>query len=428
MSGFVPYFADDEDSSEDKVSSLEVVNITGTDQIRTSEAKDKSNDNSALTDSQNLNEDYVSFDSTSVNDSKVQGSQNKTSEKPHTDSKFCPKSSEVSCEDLVIVLEERKFLKVLEDVVKELVEKLVTEKLSNKGSANSKNQISHIKLGNKKVNVRKSFDTKIKEVADAQRSGLETQESGSEISESEQSEQINLESESSITQPSQQRNSKAASESTQGKSTQSKTKSSRSSASSAKSISTRHRGSAPTAKGTSEITDKGVAKSIPTQDHKEMVDEVCFFKSKSSKAKKTPRREREPFFRDNTCKTTCKRYMRLSPEDLREKNLRIANSLFSATLCLLMKKIKSQDLLADKIGIALCSPRQCFDECSTQKQFEALEAQTRSTTKPVLPKLKTSQSPNKSSGLISQESSTCTKHCREATLTAPVTPTVLPKL
>eukprot|EP00062_Callorhinchus_milii_P016312 gi/632967694/ref/XP_007900119.1/ PREDICTED: uncharacterized protein LOC103184078 [Callorhinchus milii] len=46
-------------------------------------------------------------------------------------------SSTASSEDLVIVLEEHKFLKVLEDVVRELVEKLITEKIADQSSIHS---------------------------------------------------------------------------------------------------------------------------------------------------------------------------------------------------------------------------------------------------------------------------------------------------
>ncbi|XP_072907951.1 uncharacterized protein [Hemitrygon akajei] len=384
---------------------------------------------SAPTEPHDINEDNESFVSPSLTDSKENNPKRKTSgkksKKTRGDSKFCPETSEVSCDDLVIVLEERRFLKVLEDVVKELVEKLVTEKLSNKGSASSQNQTAHSKLGSKKMDAIKSFDKKIKDVADSQRRGLEAEESGPEIPESGQIEQVNLETESSLTQTSEQTSSKVPSESTQGKSPQSKTKSGKSSASSA---SAKHRDKSSAAKGTSEAADKAAAESAPMQDHKEAIEQVCYFKSKSSKAKKTPKQEREAYYKDDTCKTVCKTFMRLSPEDKWEKNLKIADSLFSATFCLLVNRIEKQDSLADKIGIALCNPRQCFEECSTQEQIDALEAQTRSTTKYVFPKLKSSGGLKKTIGLSSQESSTCMKHCRDSTLTTASVHTVLPKL
>ncbi|XP_055511382.1 nucleolar and coiled-body phosphoprotein 1-like [Leucoraja erinacea] len=447
MSGF----ADDEGSSEDKISSLEAVDIAETDQTRTSEAtardesvedQGESNVTSALTESQGRNEDGGSFASTSLTGTKVVGIKNKTPgkkpKKTPVESKFCPDSSEVSCDDLVIVLEERRFLKVLEDVVRELVEKLVTEKLSSKGSASSQRQSLHAKPAGKKTDIKKSFDKKIKVAADSQRTGAERQEVESAPSEPanveagspanvEAGSPANVEAGSSATQPSQQAGSQEPSEPTPAAESQPKTESRKGSASSAKSSSAKtkakHKGGPSTDKGAAE---QGIAEG---QEGKERLEQVCYFKSKSSKARKTPTPEREEYYRDITCKTVCKTYMRISPEDQREKNLKIANSLFSATFCLLMNRIKKQDSLADKIGIALCGPRQCFEECSTQEQIDAFNAQPRITSKSVLPKLpKSGRSSKRSRGLSSQHSSTCTKHCRDATLSAIPAPTVLPKL
>ncbi|XP_067862364.1 uncharacterized protein [Heptranchias perlo] len=293
MSGYGPYFADDEESSEDKISQLGSANTTGNDQTKTSEAstKDgfsghqddsKSNGTSAFSSSYHTNEDNTSYVSTTFSDpndhssqkqavsskSKRQGTQN--------ESKFCTDSSEVSCDDLVIVLEESKFLKVLEDVVKELVEKLVTEKISGRSSVASQKQISgnqssRSKPGNKTVDIKRSFDKKVKDLTESQKNNLEKPGAGPDLSKRAQHEHT-VSDEKLTPQSSQQKSSKTPSESTQGKTVQPKTKVNKNKASGAKANSASSR--------------ERAAESSPIHDLNASDNQTCYFKSKSSAAKK----------------------------------------------------------------------------------------------------------------------------------------------
>ncbi|XP_067911577.1 dentin sialophosphoprotein-like [Heterodontus francisci] len=451
MSRYGPYFADDEESSEDKISNLVSVNTIGNDQKNpprastqygSSENQDdsKTNVTSAFS-SFHTNEDNASFVSTTHSDptdhqSRKQASASK-SKKQRSESapKVGTESSEVSCDDLVIVLEESKFLKVLEDVVKELVEKLVTEKISNRSSAGSQYQTSanRSKQGGSTLDIKRSFEKKVKDLTDSRKTNFDP-----DLPKRVPHERSNLDDENLTQQSSQPRSSKTPSESTQGKSPQPKPKVNRDNASGVKANSASHRNNTSGAKVNSAPSRKGAAESNPTHDPKTSADQVCYFKSKSSTTRKNPRKERGSRYRDDACKIICRTYMRPHPEDLKARNMKIANSLFSATFSLFMRKIKKQDTLAEKIGIALCGPRQCFEECSSQEQFESPEAysnaqnrgQWKTATKSgaVLPKLKSSRRSKKSSGLNSQQSSACVKHCVDATTNARSTPTVLPKL
>ncbi|XP_072372278.1 uncharacterized protein [Scyliorhinus torazame] len=422
MSGYGPYFADDEESSEDKISHFGSANTGGNEGIKSSENPDesKSNATSAFSSSFHTNEDAASFATLSDqadhhserhgpdNRLKVQGAE--------MASKAGTESSAASCEDLVIVLEESKFLKVLEDVVKELVEKLVTEKISSRGSAGSRGQSSAARSkGSNGVDIKRSFEKKVKCHSDSRRVTLDPDLP-------KRLQRSNLDDEN-LTSPS--RSSKTPSESAQGKAAQPKPKANK------------DNGSGVKAASASKAKKGGAEPNVPPEP-KKIIHQVCYFKSKSSAARKNSRREKGPFHKDDTCKIICRTYMRPHPDDVKEQNMKIANSLFAATFSLFMRKIRKQESLSEKIGIALCGPRQCFEECSSEDkmeivQFESPEptAQSRRSTArsgSVFPKLCSDHSSKWSSG--SQQSSVCFKHCADAStnVRSRARFTVLPKL
>ncbi|XP_038673832.1 uncharacterized protein LOC119977199 [Scyliorhinus canicula] len=322
MSGYGPYFADDEHSSEDKISHFGSANTGENDGTKSSEnhTDSKSNATSAFSPSFHTNEDAASFATLSDqadHHSERHGSASRLkAQRAETASKAGTESSAASCEDLVIVLEESKFLNVLEDVVKELVEKLVTEKISNRGSAGSRSQQSAARSkGINGADIKRSFEKKVKCQSDSRRQTLDA-----DLPKRMQRAHSNLDDENLT---SLSRSSKTPSESAQGKAAQPKPKANKDNGSGVKAASASKAKSAPSKKG-------GAEPNVPPEP-KKIIEQVCYFKSKSSAARKNSRREKGSFYKDDTCKIICRTYMRPHPDDVKEQNMKIANSLFTAT-------------------------------------------------------------------------------------------------